>query len=120
MEAPSKIMVRLSDGAQFRASFPDGYNNNAALVDALTRQRRWYFRRIQQQPLSWWKFAFGKYQYVDTGDIWEPECSSEFQVCDSIIGANTVSCNIRCKNYVPPGPDDVTIVVARREQCQKS
>ena len=70
-----RLIMRKTDRKLFRASFPDGYDEEQAWADTIIQQEHWYFRAIQRKP--WWqKPLFQKYR--DTGGIWQPSNGWEF------------------------------------------
>lgn len=70
---------RKTDGALFRASYPEGYDSGQAIADILLGKRTFYFRGVRWQPRRWWQ-ARGR--WIDTGEIWTP-ASGEFEVIDA-------------------------------------
>ncbi len=74
------IVRRKSDGAVFRASFPEDPMEFARICgNAFAGRGGFYFRRIRLQPKKWWRFWR---RWADTGEIWEPK-SGEFDIASS-------------------------------------
>ena len=81
-----KLLVlakRISDGALFEPSFPDGYSSAVATADMLRGNRVFYFRRIVGVPKKWYQRAD---RYERTGEVWEPENSRYFEVVYDVPG----------------------------------
>lgn len=60
----------------FRPSYPDDWTDGDALAAVIAGKASFYFRGVRWEPRRWWQLSG---QWVDTGEIWEPE-SGEFDV----------------------------------------
>lgn len=76
-----KLCKRKTDGAMFRPSYPDDYSVADAIADAADGHPKFYFRGVKWQPRKWWKIWQPRGEWIDTGDIWQPQ-SGEFTVID--------------------------------------
>lgn len=72
-----RLARRKSDGKVFKPSFPDNYNEAAALAELFSGKAGWYFRGVEKRP---WLFFFCR--WAETGEIWEPKEGHEFEVFD--------------------------------------
>jgi len=68
-------IVNPIDGSRFRASFPVGYGQAAALASMLAKDGdSFYFRRMRHVRRWWWSDY-----WIDTGEIWKPK-TGEFEL----------------------------------------
>lgn len=73
-----KLCKRKTDGAMFRPSYPDGYDEVDSIVDCVRGTISFYLRGVQWKPRRWWQL---RGRWIDTGEIWTPQ-SGEFDVVD--------------------------------------
>ena len=64
----NKIIVRRSDGAYFKSSYPK--IGDTHVFEGRYGGRGYYFRRVEWLPRKWWQV---RGEWVETGEIWEPD-----------------------------------------------
>ena len=75
------LCKRKTDGALFRPSFPDDYSDVQAIIDTLTGNYLWYFRRVELKKVRRWFWT--RVIYEDTGEVWCPREGAEFDVIEA-------------------------------------